>query len=270
MGRRLRVDFEGGWFHVMNRGAGRRQIFFTRGDGEAFEALLAEGSEATGAEVHAYCLMPNHYHLLLHLPRGGLSAMMHSIGSVYTRRLNQRLASDGPVFRGRFHSLVIDGPQYLDHVGRYIHRNPLELSSRPLDRYRWSSYRFYVGAARAPDWLRTSSLADMHAGLPGYREFVEGADSVSPATPALVGWAIDTALHEHGERGDIGELHSLQRTLGLLMLDEATTAQRVALETLLALPSPNARKVAIYRSRQRAAAAPVLTELARRALDLAA
>jgi REP element-mobilizing transposase RayT len=96
MGRGARQDIEGGWHHVMNRGADRERIFYTKGDGEAFESLLAEGSERFGVEAHAYCLMPNHFHLLLHCPLGGLSEYMQRLGSIYSRRINRRLGGDGP------------------------------------------------------------------------------------------------------------------------------------------------------------------------------
>ena len=158
----------------MNRGADRERIFFTKGDGEAFEGLLAEGAAQVGIEVHAYCLMPNHFHLLLHCPNGGLSTYMHRVGTRYSRRVNARLGGDGPVFRSRFRSILIDNPRYLARAGRYIHRNPLELA-RPaeLAAYRWSSLRHYAGLAPAPSWLHTSTLLAFCSG--DYLTYVETA-----------------------------------------------------------------------------------------------
>ena len=142
MGRAARQDIQGGWHHVMNRGADRERIFFTRNDGLAFEHLLAEGSERWGVEVHAYCLMPNHFHLLLHCPNGGLSKYMQRIATQYSTRINARVGGDGPMFRSRFRSILLDSPTYIAQAGRYIHRNPLELSP-PVDptSYRWSRDR---------------------------------------------------------------------------------------------------------------------------------
>jgi REP element-mobilizing transposase RayT len=157
MGRAVRQDIEGGWHHVMNRGADRHRIFFTHGDGEYFEGLLEDGCERSGVEVHAYCLMPNHFHMLLHCPKGELSMFMHRIGTRYSRRIRARVGGDGPIFKSRFRSILIDNPQYLAQAGRYIHRNPLELtpSADPVA-YRWSSLRCYAGVATAPGWLHTS------------------------------------------------------------------------------------------------------------------
>jgi putative transposase len=165
MGRAVRRDVEGGWHHVMNRGADRDRIFFTKGDGLAFERFLAEGTERFGVEVHAYCLMPNHFHLLLHCPNGGLSSFMQRLGSNDSRRINARSGDDGPLFRSRFRSLLIDSPQYLAQAGRYIHRNPLELSP-PIDivSYRWSSLRFHAGLEPPPSWLYTSTLLGICSG----------------------------------------------------------------------------------------------------------
>jgi len=165
MGRGARQDIEGAWHHVVNRGADRGRIFFSRNDGLAFEHLLAEGAEVLGVEVHAYCLMPNHFHLLLHCPQGGLSKYMQRLGSKYSRRINARLDGEGSIFRSRFGSTLLDSPIYLAQAGRYIHRNPLELSP-PVDPicYRWSSLRFYAGFEVPPPWLHTSRLVNLCAG----------------------------------------------------------------------------------------------------------
>ena len=165
MGRAARQDLKGAWHHVMNRGADRGRIFFTRNDGLAFEHLLADATTVLGVELHAYCLMPNHFHLLLHCPHGGLSKYMQRVGANYSRRINARLDGEGSIFRSRFHSRLLDSPTYLAQAGRYIHRNPLELSP-PVDptSYRWSSLRYYAGLDVPPPWLHTSTLRDICSG----------------------------------------------------------------------------------------------------------
>ncbi len=143
------------------------------------------------------CLMPNHYHLLLHCPTGGLSDFMHRLGSIYTRALNDDMCSDGAIFRGRFRSILCDQPDYIDNVGRYIHRNPMELQrGQPLSAWKWSSYRAYIGLDQRPNWLTTTVLLGWHGGRNGLREFVEGEIQ---ATSAIVDvdtwrWAISTAI----------------------------------------------------------------------------
>ena len=270
MGRSTRQDFEGGWHHVMNRGAARRQVFFTRSDGEAFERLLAKGCELVGAQVHAYCLMTNHFHLLLHLPQGGLSSFMHRVGTLYARRINDRLESDGPVFKSRFHSIVVDSASYLDRVGRYIHRNPIDLPHvGRLDAYRWSSYRCYVGKAGRPGWLTTDVLGDMHNGPSDYRMFVEGETESSVSCPGVLRWAIETALHELAPTDDV-EPQWLDRVVATLMLDRASGARHTLLARQVTFPSPPAKRMAMMRARQRAAACPELLAVADRALELVA
>src|SRR3954468_6564573 len=99
MARRPRPNSVDGWFHVMNRGAARQPIFHTKHDARQFLALVGEATDRFGVEVHAYCLMTNHYHLLLRCPNGGLSQFMHLLGSHYVTYLNSRLDRDGPLFR---------------------------------------------------------------------------------------------------------------------------------------------------------------------------
>lgn len=123
-----------------------------------FVDLLAETVHRFGLEIHAYCLMPNHYHLLVRSPNSQLSRAMKHIGQVYTQRFNRRHGRDGPLFRGRFHSILVDSDRYLDTVARYIHLNPLPKTSTDrsaLDDFTWSSFNAYAGRGQTPDWLET-------------------------------------------------------------------------------------------------------------------
>ena len=96
-----------------------------------FLKCFHEAHKRFGVEVHSYCLMGNHYHLLLKTPRGNLSRTMQHIDGVYTQRHNRRKRTDGSLFRGRYKAIVIDASNYLLQVSRYIHRNPIELK-KPL------------------------------------------------------------------------------------------------------------------------------------------
>ena len=92
-------------------------------------------------ETHAYCLMDNHYHLLLRTPQGNLSRAMRHLNGVYTQRYNRIQKTDGPLYRGRYKAILIDVDAYLLNVSRYIHRNPIEACIvRRAERYPWSSY----------------------------------------------------------------------------------------------------------------------------------
>ena len=126
MARPLRIEYPGAWYHVMNRGRRSEEIFYQRDDYEAFVELLRESSEMWNIRVAAYCLMTNHYHLLVQTPDANLSRSMRHLNGVYTQRYNRRHGCDGQLFRGRYKSILIDADAYLLELVRYIHRNPLD------------------------------------------------------------------------------------------------------------------------------------------------
>jgi REP element-mobilizing transposase RayT len=180
MPRRLRVDFPGAIHHVMNRGVARQPTFFSDTDRIEFGVQLAEIHHRFGAEVLAYCLMSNHYHLLLRTPEGTLAQAMKHLGQTYTRHANDRLGRDGPLFRGRYHSIVVQTDPYLLWAARYIHRNPLDVAgvATPSD-YRWSSYRAYLGLRRPPAFLCTEVvLAPFGDDRGALARFTESDDTV--------------------------------------------------------------------------------------------
>lgn len=187
MARPLRVEFDGAWYHVMNRGADRQQVFFSRSDRRRFLDLLGEVTEIYAIEIHAYVLMANHYHLLVCTPKAGLGRAMRHLNGVYAQQLNHRAERDGAVFRGRYNALLIDSDAYQMQVSRYIHLNPVDagLVKRPED-YPDSSYRAYLGLARAPGWLHTrATLSRFCAVNPAgeFRLFVECG--IDPQTRAF-------------------------------------------------------------------------------------
>lgn len=140
-----------------------------------FLVILAEAAERFGIEVLAYCLMPNHYHLLLRSPNASLSRAMKHIGQVYTQRFNKRHQRDGALFRGRFHSILVDSENYLDNVSRYIHRNPVTTDmtdSKVLDHFEWSSLPAYEGRVRSPKWLTTREVLHRFRAPDSYSLFV--------------------------------------------------------------------------------------------------
>lgn len=186
MARPLRILFPGAWYHVTNRGLERRPVFRTPEDADRFLALLGETSRDHGVEVHAFCLMGNHYHLLLRTPRGNLSRAMRHVDGVYTQRFNRAHGRDGPLFRGRYAAVLVQADKHLVCAARYIHLNPVEagLVDRP-EAWPLSSYAGYLDPRRAPPWLRTSFVLGWF-GNPGarirHREFVEaGLDTTTRA-----------------------------------------------------------------------------------------
>ena len=175
MTRQRRPDVPGSWYHVMNRGADRQDIFGHDRDFGRFEDLLAQSTQIGGIQIHAWCLMTNHFHLLVHCPDGGLSDAMQALQRQYTQWYNSRYRRDGPLYRGRFHSVEIVTDEQLVTAGRYIHRNPIALMpAATLSAYRWSSLGVYAGRRPQPAWMSADRLAAQFGGDgAAYRRFVE-------------------------------------------------------------------------------------------------
>jgi len=165
MARRIRVEYPGAIYHLMNRGDRREAIFRDDEDRQRFIETLGEACHKTGWQVHAYCLLPNHFHLVVETPRANLVAGMKWFLGVYTSRFNRRHKVFGHLFSGRYKSLIVDGSGtgYLKTVCDYVHLNPVRArlvkADQRLDVYRWSSYPVYLHApSRRPAWLRTKRL----------------------------------------------------------------------------------------------------------------
>ena len=154
MSRPLRIEYPGAWYHVMNRGRRSEKIFSGPTDYYRFIDLLVDSCEMWNVRISAFCLMPNHYHLLIHTPDGNLSRCMRHINGVYTQRYNWIHDCDGQLFRGRFKSILVDGNSYLLQLVRYIHRNPLRSGlTDSMDNYKWSSHMGYISRAQKWNWL---------------------------------------------------------------------------------------------------------------------
>ena len=179
MARPLRIEFPNAFYHVTSRGNERKTVFRNNGDRERFLTYLESAHHRYGAILHVYCLMDNHYHLLLETPRGNLSQILHHINGAYTTYFNIRHGRSGHLFQGRFKAILVEKDSYGEGLSRYIHLNPVRagLVKNPSE-YRWSSYRYYIGKEREPLWLTTALILG-YLGSPGrstyrrYREFVE-------------------------------------------------------------------------------------------------
>ena len=133
---------------------------------------MARAGERTTTDLVAYCLMGNHFHLVVHCPESGVSDLVHDLCATYVRRFNRAHGFDGPLFRSRFRSRVVVSDLDLIGVTRYVHRNPLDIGYDPLT-YPWSSYGSYVGAVKPPPFLRTSVPLALVGGPGAYRHAVE-------------------------------------------------------------------------------------------------
>jgi putative transposase len=171
----------------MNRGTDRQSVFHDDADRLVFERLLGQAHEHHHVEVHAYCLMDNHFHVLMHCPRSGISAAMQQLSSSYTRIVNERLGRDGPLFRGRFHSVVIETERQILETAAYIHRNPIDIVPlAALEAYRWSSFGVYGGRRTRPPWLEVDVIEGF-ATIEEHRSLVSERcpDRFAPPPPAL-------------------------------------------------------------------------------------
>jgi putative transposase len=201
MSRPLRIDVEGGWYHVTARGIERRAIFQEVRDYEHFLGLLEEMTSRYGVELHAYALMVNHYHLLIRTPQANASAAIQWLNVSYSVWFNRKRGRVGHVFQGRFTSILIDGEgSWTLNASVYVHLNPVrtmnyglgkaanraeglglvkpgreELTKRlkGLRTYRWSSFPAYAGYEKIPEWLITEELLKRAGGLSAYRRYVQ-------------------------------------------------------------------------------------------------
>ncbi len=173
MPRPLRIQYPGAWYHVVNRGASRSTIFHDVNDRVVFLSCLVMAARRCNVEIHAYCLMGNHYHLLVRTPDGNLDRMMHLVGLHYSRYFNDKYDKDGRLCKDRYYPILIDSDEYLLAVSRYIHRNPIALGVDQLASYVWSSYAAYLGLRRKQEWLHTDFTLEMCGGVVAYERLVE-------------------------------------------------------------------------------------------------
>ena len=165
MARQLRVEYAGAIYHVMSRGDRQESIFWDEEDRRRFLKTLGEACEKAGWQVHAYCLMGNHFHLVLETPQPTLVAGMKWFLGTYTQRFNARHRLRGHLFAGRYKSLLVDGSDdmYLRVVCDYVHLNPVRAGLIAADGklvdYAWSSFPEYLKEpAQRPGWLRVDRL----------------------------------------------------------------------------------------------------------------
>ena len=176
MSRPLRIEYPNAFYHVMNRGAGRQAICLGDNDYKMFLEVLKESSRFFGIRIISYCVMPNHYHLLIQTPKANLSRAMRHLNGVYTQRFNRAHKKDGPLFRGRYKAILIQADEYLTHLIRYIHLNPIEAN---ITDHSWTSHKQYLKGKDEAAWLHASLglsffSSKLKTALKDYREFIKG------------------------------------------------------------------------------------------------
>jgi len=189
MARALRLEFEGALYHLWARGNRRERIFADEKDCRRFLALLGESLGRYEVEVHAYVLLPNHFHLLARTLKSNLSRWMHWLIATYSISFNRRHKKVGHLFQGRYKSLLVEEGDYLLGLSRYLHLNPVrgrvigagdpKERRKRLRSYRWSSYRGYAGLAKQDDFVSEELVLGEFGGRTAqrdklrYRRFVE-------------------------------------------------------------------------------------------------
>jgi putative transposase len=187
MSRPLRIEFPGAVYHITSRGNGKQKIFFEDNDRKIFLSLLWEVVEREKWICYAYCLMDNHYHLLIETARPNLSRGMRELNGVYAQKLNYIRESVGHVFQSRYKSILVEKDNYLLELCRYIALNPVRagMVENPQD-WKWSSYRATLGLTESPKHLNTSWVLenfdeDIKKSKQKYEKFVyEGIGKESP------------------------------------------------------------------------------------------
>lgn len=187
MSRPLRLSFPGAIYHITSRGNARAAVYLDDDDKQRFLDLLASCVEKFNWICHAYCLMDNHYHLLIETPDANLQTGMRQLNGVYTQQFNRRHARVGPVFQGRYKAILVDKDSYLLELCRYVVLNPVRANMVALpEHYRWSSYAAMMGARQGVSWLSTDWILSQFSSRrtlarKRYQQFVlEGIGQASP------------------------------------------------------------------------------------------
>lgn len=187
MARPLRIEYPDAVYHVTSRGNARSDIFHSDQDREEFLFILDTVVKRFNWLCHAYCLMDNHYHLLIETPDGNLSLGMRQLNGIYTQKYNYLHGKTGHVFQGRYKAILVDKESYLLELCRYVVLNPVraKMISKP-EEWKWSSYRYTAGIKKAPaylipDWIVGHFSKNKAEAQKLYRKFVkEGIYASSP------------------------------------------------------------------------------------------
>lgn len=197
MARPLRITYPGAFYHVTSRGNERKAVFKSKSDRLKFLEYLGSATTRYDASIHAYCMLDNHFHLLMETPSGNLPQIMQHINGAYTTYFNIKRGRSGHLFHGRYKAILVEMDAYAEELSRYIHLNPVRAGNvNTPGEYEWSSYPAYVGVAHPPEWLNRqhilSYFAAARVGIAQnrYRHFVEslvGKEYQSPLSDAASG-----------------------------------------------------------------------------------
>ena len=178
MARPLRIEFDGAVYHITSRGNAREPVFITDANRSVFLDILKKTCKRFNWFCHAYCLMDNHYHLVIETPDGNLSKGMRQLNGIYTQTFNKRQQRVGHVFQGRYKALLIEKESYLLQVSRYVVLNPVRAKMvQSPEEWGWSSYRGTDGLEKphpslTTDWILKQFDKQRESARKSYKEFV--------------------------------------------------------------------------------------------------
>jgi putative transposase len=244
MARPLRIEYPDAVYHVTARGNAKNDIFHSDTDRNTFLKILSGVVLRYNWLCHAYCLMDNHYHLLIETPDGNLSVGMRQLNGVYTQKHNWLHQKSGHVFQGRFKAIVVEKESYLLELCRYVVLNPVRAGKTETpEQWRWSSYRFTAGMKTPPDYLTTDWILGLfhpkkREAQKLYRKFVRAGIGLQSPWEELRGQIL---LGEEGfvdahkdllyDKKTVKEVPRTQRyvnrpALSVLLTKSATKSQR--------------------------------------------
>ncbi|HEY3308943.1 MAG TPA: transposase [Desulfuromonadaceae bacterium] len=242
MARPLRIEFPSAVYHITTRGNARADIFEDDNDRNLFCMVLGQVVKRFNWLCHAYCLMSNHYHLLIETPDGNLSAGMRQLNGIFTQTFNRRHCTDGHLFKGRFKAVLVEKESHLLGLCRYVVLNPVRagMVKAPED-FEWSSYLHTLGKRQQPDlltteWLLANFSSSLRKARSEYRQFVkdgiEGKESPWGKLSGQIILGSETFLDKLkeilGEKEGIAEIPRIQRFAGRPLLTELFPANVVS------------------------------------------
>jgi REP element-mobilizing transposase RayT len=210
MSRPLRLEFPGGLYHVTSRGDRRENIYLNDVDRYKWLELFSQVCQRFNWKCYAYCLMSNHYHIVVETVEGNLSKGMRQLNGVYTQHFNRNHQRIGHVFQGRYKGIIVDKDSYLLELSRYVVLNPIRARLvKDVSKWPWSSYKAMIGEQSIPEWLETGWLLNRFSvqrkrAIAKYKDFIRAGVGL----PSL--W---TELSQQIYLGDEGFIKQMQNKL---------------------------------------------------------
>lgn len=238
MARKLRVEYSGAIYHVINRGNYRRDLFMSPGEGAAFLETVKAAKDRMGWLVHAYVLMRNHYHLAIETPEPNLAQGMQWLQATWANRFNRFRKENGHLFQGRYRAILLEGSEALGRVVDYIHLNPVRakiVTAEQVRSYRWSSLGTVVrgdGWVSDEGWRAAGRFGADEAARKAYEAYLVevGRDETAWERLGLVGLSKGWALGTQGWRRAMAKEHASTALTAGLAREEARQVRELAWE----------------------------------------